>query len=190
MAVLITGWLGLAVDARAGIRPTEVAGLRYSRQLVSWSGHPMTDMLPSVDGIERPYHAEIRIAAIFDEPKGGRCLCWFRVGPPIVEIPWGGLIGRHWPGREVSIQLDYRVQLAVSAARGGDTPDLAISEGNSFATAGGMPVIAACRLVIERDTGRLVASAAAAKEAAAERRQQRARRAGKRKTLYVIMRDI
>lgn len=165
--ILLAGYIGLATDI-AGNRPVEVKGEDYARSMIAWAGHPIVDIIPATVGIAVPEHGIIRTAAIYDNPRQGRCICWFRLTPPLLEIPVGGL--RYWPGQDVSITLDFRVQLAVSAARSGQHVDLLINEGNSFGSANGMPVVAGCRLAIEPATGRLVPNAVAMKAAEAARR--------------------
>lgn len=172
MPVGLLGYAGLCVEGRPGQRPVEVEGHRYQRALVSWSFHPITDQIPMIWGFERPFHGVVRVVALYDEPRGGRCVCWFRLSQPLLEIPYGGLIGRSWPAREIMITPDFRVGLAMSAARSGQPTDLTIAEGNSFALADGQPVYAGSKLAIEPDSGRIVAAAAAKKQAEADRKSR------------------
>lgn len=170
MPVLAAGFMGLAVEVKNG-RPVEVGGAGYERPPVSWTGHPMQDLLPAMAGIEAPRYGEIRICALYDAPSAGRCLLWFRLTPPIVEIPFAGLLDRNWPSRTVTFVPDFRLGLAISAARTGADTAITIGEGNQFALADNQPVFAGVKLTLERDTGRLIANATATK-AEADRRHR------------------
>jgi hypothetical protein len=172
VAVTLTGFIGACVEARPGVRPIEVEGEQYARAVVSWAAHPQTDLIPALNGIMRPYHGVIRMAAIYDAPAGGRCLCWFLLGQPLIEVPWGGLKDRHWPPRHVTFRPDYRVHLAINTARNDDATDLVISEGNTFGQVDGMALVAGTKLCIEKDSGRIIPTAVAAKQAEADRKHR------------------
>lgn len=165
--ILISGFLGLGTDI-VGNRPTEVRGRSYSRPLVTIAGHPTFDCLSSMSGIDAPAHGLIRIAAIYDSPKQGRVLTWWRMPPPLIEIGHTGL--PYWPGADLSVVPDFRIQLAVNAARAGRATDLIITEASTFGTVNGQPLVAGCRLTIEADSGRLVSTASVAKVAEVARR--------------------
>ena len=172
MPVGLLGYVGLCTEGRPGQRPVEVEGLRYVRPTVSWAFHPVCDQVPMISGLEKPYYGVVRILALYDEPKGGRCICWFRCGPPLIEIPWGGLIGRSCPAREFTITPEFRVGLAMAAARSGQPTELVIAEGNQIGLADGQSIYAGCKLTIENATGRIIPTAVAKQQAEADRKKR------------------
>ena len=71
--------------------------------------------------------------------------------------------------QDLTINWEYRVQLALNAAREGTVPEITVAEGDTIGSCNGQVMIAGVRLTIEE--GLNTSTAAAAKNAEAAKRR-------------------
>jgi hypothetical protein len=159
--MILLGWVGLGTSI-SNHRLVEVKD--YRRPQVAFVGHPVVDSVPRITGLTEPRDELVRYGAVFDALHQGRCLAYWLWTPPLATTP-----GPFAPV-DITISLEFRVQLAVNRAREGGAPQITIDAGNVIGSCNGQPMIAGQRLAIEPGTGLLVAHAALAK--AEERRRQ------------------
>src|ERR1700722_5233959 len=140
---IIVGFLGLGT-AIANHRLVEVKD--YTRPPVAFNGHPNHDQTPRVFGIEEPVNDFIRFGAVLDAATGGRVLVHWPWIPPHFEIRGDGLA---YPFVDIMVSLEYKLNMAVNAARQGLPVTISIDPGSIAGSINGQPMAAGVRLTVE-----------------------------------------